>query len=383
MRKLILGLITVISLSAVAFAQSADAKAKAEQILKQARAAIGDEKKLKELQSLSATGTARQTFGEMQMENDIEIEVLMPDKVRKTSNSQRGTETQTFNGADFWRDFVPAMGGGPGGGGGFGGRIGGGPGGGGGMVMIGGPGGPGGPGGANSPIASFMQLQQRREFYQIMLGWLLIAPTSAQVEFSFIGEAPGPEGSKLDVLDGKGANGFNVRLYFDQQTHQLIGLSYKAKQLRAMMGGGRGPGGPGGGQGGQRQQQGAQAGQPGQGGQRQQQGAQAGQPGQPGQPGQAGQPVQGGQQVQRIEISPEERERRAKEFQERFDKAPEADYRWAFAEYKNVGGLNLPHVLTKMEGNTPNEEWKISKFKINPKISPDKFVRKERPQGAN
>jgi hypothetical protein len=353
-------------------AQSAEAKAKAEQILKQARAAIGDEKKLKELQSLSATGTARQTFGEMQFESDLEIELLMPDKVRKITNNQRGTDTLTFNGADFWRDFVPAMGGGPGGGG-FGGR-GGGPGGGGGMVIIGGPGGPGGPGGANSPMASFMQLQQRREFYQIMLGWLLIAPSSAQVEFAFLGEAPGPEGSKLNVLEGKGANGFNVRLFFDQQTHQLIGLSYKAKQLRGVMGGGRGPGGPGGGQGGQRQQQGAQAGQPGQsgqGGQRPQQGAQAGQPG------------QGGQQVQRIEISPEERERRMKEFQERFDKAPEADYRWAFAEYKSVGGLNLPHVLTKMEGNTPNEEWKISKFKINPKISPDKFVRKEKPQGAN
>lgn len=235
------------------------------------------------------------------------------------------------------------------------------------MVIIGGPGGPGGPGGANSPMAAFAQLQQRREFYQIMLGWLLTAPASAQVEFAFLGEAPGPEGSKLNVLEGKGANGFNVRLYFDQQTHQLIGLSYKAKQLRGMMGGGRGPGG----QGGQRQQQGAQPAQPGQGGQRPQQGAQAGQPG------------QGGQQVQRIEISPEERERRMKEFQERFEKAPEVDYRWAFAEYKSVGGLNLPHVLTKMEGNTPNEEWKISKFKINPKISPDKFVRKEKPQGAN
>jgi hypothetical protein len=365
MRKLILALITVISLSAVALAQSADAKAKAEQILKQARAAIGDEKKLKELQALSATGAARQTFGDMQFESELEIELLMPDKVRKTTNNQRGTETLTFSGADFWRDFVPAMGGGPGGGGGFVIRQGGGPGGPGGP---GGFGGPGGPGGANSPMAAFMQLQQRREFYQIMLGWLLITPASAQVEFAFIGEAPGPEGSKLNVLDGKGANGFNVRLYFDQQTHQLIGLSYKAKQLRGMMGGGRGPGGPGGGPGG------------GQGGQRQQQGAQAGQPGQP---GQAGQPGQGGQPVQRVEISPEERERRMKEAQERFDKAPEVDYRWAFTEYKSVGGLNLPHVLTKMEGNTPNEEWKISKFKINPKLAPEKFVKKERPQGAN
>ncbi|MGH9936110.1 MAG: hypothetical protein ACREAM_07680, partial [Blastocatellia bacterium] len=227
MRKLILTIIAAISIPALALAQAPDAKAKAEQILKQARAAIGDEKKLKDLQGLSASGSARQTFGERQNESELEIEILMPDKIRKTTNSQRGTETLTFNGADFWRDFVPAMGGG-GPGGGFVIRPGGGP---------GGPGGFGGPGGANSPMASYFQMQQRREFYQIMLGWLLTAPASAQVELAFVGEAPGPEGSKLNVLDGKGANGFNVRLYLDQQTHQLIGLSYKAKQMRRMMGG--------------------------------------------------------------------------------------------------------------------------------------------------
>src|SRR5262249_4188613 len=154
---------------------------------KQSRATLGDEKKLKDLQGLSFAGTVRQTFGERQLESELEIDVLMPDKIRKTTNSQRGTETQTFNGADFWRDFVPAVTGGPGGG--F--RGGGGPGGPGGFGGPGGPGGFGGPGGAgaaNSPMVSYFQLQQRREFYQIMLGWLLTAPASAQVEFAYAGE---------------------------------------------------------------------------------------------------------------------------------------------------------------------------------------------------
>ena len=94
-----------------------------------------------------------------------------------------------------------------------------------------------------------------------MLGWLLTTPTSAQVEFAFVGEAPGPEDSKLNVIDGKGANGFTVRLYFDQQTNQLIGLSYKAKQTMRGFGR-RGPGGPGGpgSQGGQAAPQAAPAG---------------------------------------------------------------------------------------------------------------------------
>ena len=346
MRKLILAMIAAISIPAIALAQASDAKAKADQILKQSRATIGDEKKLKDLQGLTFAGMVRQTFGDRQLESELEIDVLMPDKIRKTTNSQRGTETQTFNGADFWRDFIPAVTGGPGGG--F--RGGGGPGG------PGGFGGPGGAGAANSPMASYFQLQQRREFYQIMLGWLLTAPASAQVEFAYAGEAPGPEGSKLDAIDGKGANGFNVRLFFDQKSHQLIGLSYKIKQMGRGIGG-RGPGGPGA---------------PGAGeGRQRQQDAQAGQTG------------QGGRQGQRQELSPEERERMMKEFQDRFEKAPEVEIRWAFSDYKSVGGLNLPHRLTKIQGGTPNEEWEISKIKINPKLSPDKFVKKEKSPSGN
>jgi hypothetical protein len=72
-----------------------------------------------------------------------------------------------------------------------------------------------------------------------------------------------------------------------------------------------------------------------------------------------------------------------KEAEERFEKAPEVDLRWAFTDYKSVGGLNLPHRLTKIQGGTPNEEWEISKIKVNPKISPDKFVKKEKSPGGN
>jgi hypothetical protein len=347
MRKQVLSLFAAFTFPALALAQVPDAKAKAEQILKQARAAIGDEKKLKELQGLSITGTVRQGAGDNQRESDLEIEVLMPDKVKKTTTNQFVTLINTLNGDQIWNEFISGMGGG--------GMVFIGPGGAGaprGQGAAGGPGGPGGPGGmfaANPAMASYFQLQQRREFYQIMLGWLLTVPASAQVEFAFVGEAPGPEGSKLNVLDGNGANGFTVRLYFDQQTNQLIGLSFKAKQMMRGFGR-RGPGGPGG----QRPQ-----------------GAQAGQPGQGGQPG------------QRPELTPEDRERIMKEIQERFEKAPEIDYRWAFGDYKSAGGLNLPHRITKIESGTPNEEWEISKIKINPKLSPDKFVKKEKSQTGN
>jgi len=360
MRRLTIALILILSTAAAAFAQAppqaSEARAKAEAILKQAREAIGGEKKLKELQSLTANGTSRLSMGQMQMENELQIDLMMPDKIMSTTQMQfagnpAGTRISTINGDQLWNDFIPAMGGGGPGGGGF-------------RVMGGGPGGPGGPGGGdpNSPMAKYQQMSQRRDLALVMLGWLLAAPASAQMDYSYADEAPGPEGSKLDAIIAKSALGFNAVLYFDQQNHNLIGIKYKAKQQRGVFGGGgRGPGGPGG-QGGQRQAEG---------GQRQGGGGQGNT--QPGQPGQPGQPPQ---------MTPEERERRMKEMQERFEKAPEVDISWAFADYKSVGGLNLPHRLTKSEGGTPNEEWEISRFKLNPKLTADKFVKKEKEKAS-
>lgn len=359
MRKLIIGLaigmMLTASLAVSAFGQ--DAKAKAEEILKQARAAIGSESKFKALQTLSAQGTSRATMGQNQIESELELEFMLPDKVRITNNSQMGTSVRGFNGTGLpWNEFIPGVGaggfGGPGGGRG------------GGNVFIGG--GPGGPGGANNPMQAYRQQQQRREFIQIMLAWFLSPPAGTQ--FTFVGEAPGPEGSKLNVIDARTSDGIATRLYFNQETHQLIGLSYKAKSLR-MGFGGRGPG------------QGGQAGQGGQGRQGGDRPPQAGQGQQGQQPAQPGQQAQG-QQGQRREPTPEERaqrEQRMKEMAEAFEKSPDVDYRWAFSEYKNVGGLNLPHRLTKSEAGTPNEEWEISKYKTNPKITADKFEKKEKP----
>jgi hypothetical protein len=349
MRKFLFAVTLLAVLGASAFAQ--DAKAKADQVLKQARAAIGDESKWKNLQSLTASGTARQTMGDRQMESEIQIDLLLPDKIMRTSNSQFGSTINTLNGAQLWTDFVPAVGMG---GGGFGG--------GGQRMIMGGLGGPGGSGGADNPMVKYFQQGQRRDLVLITLGWLLTAP--AGVEFAYLAEAPGPNGSKLDALSAKDANGLNAVLYFDQQSHQLIGIKYKSKQLGRGGFAGRGPGGPGG------QRQGG--GQPGQGGQG------GGQPGQNGQGGQRQAGAQGGQPGQRPEMTPEERERRMKEAMENFDKAPEVDNSWAFSEYKNVGGLNLPHRMTRSQGGTPTEEWEISKIKINPKLSADKFVKKEK-----
>lgn len=343
MRKLMWLMTTVMAMSVAAFTQAPDAKAKAEAVLKQARAAIGDEAKLKGLQSLSLTGTTRRTFGENQMESETEYEMVFPDKFKRTDNSQFATIAQTLNGDQVWQDFTPAMGmaGGPGGGGG-------------GRMMVFGGGGPGGPGGGNpnDPAAQERQRNNSRaEFTRLLLGLLITSPSSFPLEFSYLGEAKSPDGV-ADAILAKGPGDFKLGLYFDQQTHKLLMLSYKGKQFSQMMRGR--PGGQGG--------QGGQGARP------------AGQPGQPGQAGQG---------EQRPQLTPEEMEKRRKEREEMIAKLPEVEFRWIFSDYKNVGGLNLPHVLTKSEAGKPNEELTISKYKINPKLSADKFVKKEKDKAQN
>lgn len=344
-----LALIALLVSSSVGLAQGSDAKA--EQVLKQARAAIADEGKFKSFVGLQATGTVRQTFGDRQNESELEIELMAPDKIKKSQISGFGTIVSALNGDQLWNDFVPAVGMG-GGGGGM-------------MRMMG-----GGPGGQNSPMATLMQTQQKRELVQTMLGWLLLAPPGAKMQYSYVGEAPGPEGIKLDVVDGKTADGWSVRLYFGQEDHRLFGLSYKSKQLRRNMGGPRPPG----------QNTPTQQNRQGQGGQGAQagQGAQGGQGGQAGQAGQAGQGGQAGQAGQRPQMTQEERDRRMKEFMDQLEKAPEVDYRWVFEDYKGVGGFNLPHRLTKIEAGTPNEEWTLSKIKLNAKMTADRFEKKDK-----
>lgn len=321
-------------MGSIGLAQGADAKA--EQILKQARAAIADEGKFKSFVGLQATGTVRQTFGDRQNESELEIEMMAPDKIKKSQISSFGTIVTALNGDQLWNDFVPAVG--MGGGGGM-------------MRMMG-----GGPGGQASPMATMMQTQQKRELVQAMLGWLLLAPPGAKMQYAFVGEAPGPEGVKLDVIDAKSADGWSVRLYIGQEDHRLFGLSYKSKQLRRNFGGPR-PGGQGG--------QGGQAGQ-------------ASQGGQAGQGGQASQGGQAGQSGQRPQMTQEERDRRMKEFMEQIEKSPDVDFRWVFEDYKGVGGFNLPHRLTKIEAGTPNEEWTLSKIKLNAKMTADRFEKKEK-----
>lgn len=310
MRKLILAFAVALALPFVALAQSAAKGAKAQEVLKQARAAIGDESKLKALNSLSANASFRRTQGEREVNGEIELEMLLPDKIKVSTNLQFGpmdvTQIQVLNGNEVWSEFI----GGPGGG----------------------QGGPAGRGGMmNDPqMRERMQNEQRANLTRLALALLLAPPSSMPLEYSYAAEAQTPNG-KADVIDVTGPNNFKARLVIDQATHRLFMLSYKGKQLR--FSGGRGPGG------------------------------------------------QVGQGQNRPQLTPEEIEKRRQEMQEAYEKAPEIEFQWVLSDYKSVNGLTLPHRILRGEAGTPNEEWTINKYKINPSLKPDKFVKKDKNQG--
>jgi hypothetical protein len=188
-----------------------DAATRAQQMINQARAALGGDK----LKSLSVTGNYRRTFGQMEMSGEVNYDLLLPDKMMKTETMNPApsieiTRLETINGDDVWEDQQQH-------------------GGGGGMVII--RRGPGGPAADPKRAQAAMQQGIRSDFARLSIGWLLTTPSSFPVEFSFAGEAEAPEG-KADALDVKGPGGFAARLFLDQKTHYPLMLTYNGKKPR-------------------------------------------------------------------------------------------------------------------------------------------------------
>lgn len=210
--KILLGLLLLAGAVSELFtnAQAQDAAGKAQEVLAQARAALGGEK-LKALQSLSVEGNYRRTFGQgMEMSGDVTIEMIAPDKWLKTETmslmgSMEITRMEALNGDKVWEDQQQH--------------------GGGGMVMI-------RRGGPNSNPQT-LENNIRANLGRLALGLLLNTPTGYAVSYTYVGEAEAPEG-KADVLDVKVPVGPALRLYVDQKTHRLLMMTYKGRRPRVI-----------------------------------------------------------------------------------------------------------------------------------------------------
>ena len=73
-------------------------------------------------------------------------------------------------------------------------------------------------------------------------------------------------------------------------------------------------------------------------------------------------------------LSPEEKERMDKAVKEA-EAAPAkmVEFRMFFTDFREVGGLSLPHHIARGTADKTTEEWDIKSYKVNPVLKADRF----------
>ncbi len=197
------------------FCSPAFADDQAQEILKQARAAIGGEEALQKIQSLNINGKYTRMLGERQLAGDRDVSIMLPDKylVEDAFNpgglSTAMINARGMNGEHAWNASS-------GGGGAMIFRI-----------------GPGGQQASPEEIEKMLRRQCQIELTRYLLAILATPPASLPLEFKYAGESE-VDDAKADVLDVTGPDKFAARLFFDKQSHLPLLLSYRGIKPRIM-----------------------------------------------------------------------------------------------------------------------------------------------------
>ena len=314
--------IAALVLTALSASPALAQDAKAAEVLAAARKAIGGSK-LDALKSLSVEASIQRNVGNMQMQTESEMLVEMPDKYVRSDASSGPMQMKFTTGFNGDRAILPA-GASAVPGGGF-------------MIRM-------GPGAAHAdPHAEKPTPEQvaelnrvsvrnyRQEISRMMLGWFAAAHPSIKAQYTYAGEAESPDG-KAHIIDVKDEDGFSARLFIDQNTKLPLMVTYKGRLPRMVTNteGGRG----------------------------------------------------GDRQTRAQQLS-EEAARKVREDQNKrveelktatAHPSPMVDFTLYFEDWREVDGINFPHIVRRANEGTTNEEWKINKVKVNPKIDAKKFA---------
>ena len=208
-------MVTVISLAMTlgSIAARLEGDAKAAQLLAQARAALGGERNLAQVQGLTLSGSYERTLGDRQLSGEVTIDLQLPDRMLRTETMNPvGDMTvvveQGISGDRLLRN-QRTLNGPPGA-----------------IVRM-------APPPANPDAEAQAVRNARAEMARAVLVMLLTSPSSLPVEFAYGGEAEADEG-KADVIAATGAGGFAAKLFLDQKTHRPLMLQYRgvAPQVR-------------------------------------------------------------------------------------------------------------------------------------------------------
>jgi hypothetical protein len=188
---------------------------RANEVLKQARQAIGGEEQLQKIQGLHINGQYRRIFGDRQLGGDREISIRLPNKYLVEDAMNAGglstamINTRGLNGDKAWTGSS----------------------GGGGMVFrVGGPAG-------TQVTPEQMEAGLRRiytaEFSRYLLAMILTPPPSLAVEYKYAGESD-VEDVQAEVIDITAPDNFSVRIFFDKKSHLPLLLSYRGPKPRVV-----------------------------------------------------------------------------------------------------------------------------------------------------
>ncbi len=331
-RSVPVGLAVVLAAALVARAQVGDVK----QILADARAALGGDKKLDAVKTLTFTGqSVRTTPSGTTTGSDVELAFALPDKfMRREAILNMGNMSiyrmTGFNGDGLINetDTPPQLGAG-------GGQVV--------MFRMAGPGGvvtgPGMPQPTpeqQEAVRKTMLTSAKQDFTRLTLGLFAASFPVVPLTLTYAGQAESPDG-KADVIDVKGDGDFAVRLFIDTKTHLPLMLSWMAKEPMQIV---RQAGGPGGGQ----------------------------------------TVVAGGATVQAPagKLTPEEQQKfmaqLAAQRKEAEAKLRVVEYRLFYADYRDVDGVMVPFRLERSIDGKPVEEVTFESVKVNPKIDAKKFA---------
>jgi len=207
-----LSLLTLILVCAtVAFADS-----RADEVLKQARQAIGGEEQLQKIQGLQVNGQYRRAFGDRQMTGDREISIALPNKYLVEDAMNMGglatsmINTRGLNGERAWNANS---------------------GGGGNMIIR--MGGPGGQTLTPEQIEEGLRRIYNAEFSRYLLAMLLTPPPSLALEYKYAGESD-VDDAQAEVIDVSGPDNLALRIFFDKKSHLPLLLSYRGPKPRIM-----------------------------------------------------------------------------------------------------------------------------------------------------
>ena len=190
------------------------ADSRADEVIKQARAAIGGEEQLQKIQGLQVNGQYRRVFGDRQMGGDREISIALPNKyLVEDAMNAGGLATSMINtrGLNGERAWVANSGGG------------------GNMIIR--MGAPGGQDLTPEQIEEGLRRVYSAEFSHYLLAMILTPPPSLALEYKYAGESDVEE-TPAEVVDVSGPNNLALRIFFDKQSHLPLLLSYRGPKPR-------------------------------------------------------------------------------------------------------------------------------------------------------